>query len=785
MRSLATILIVALSAALSSVKAQERADNQLVNFGYENGLSVDFGSMIEVDSTLFRLPVNHSIDPYDDATRYYQPGGSARRRGLYYTTAEQLIEPSKQYLFSIDEPLPRTQVSVYTAQSRYRYGMRAVHSCMLGSSWSFDSSLWAQTGRDLFVEGVFSNALMPRMTLSRWFDGDHHLLTIDLEANISMRGQQYGSTSEAFALVGSNYYNPAWGFYNGEVRNSRVNRQVEPSLSIHYQRPLNSITTLILEADADYSRRANSALGWYNATTPAPDYYRKMPSFMSEGEVRESVTDAWRTNNTDYTQINWDELVRLNMLSSDGDAYYTLEDKVARTVQGEVRALIATTVEDRLKLTYGIEAKRDNSRNFKQMRDLLGADYLTDYDVFISDSYNKTMPLDNNLLQPDNQITVGERFGYDYAIEHEVFNALLMAELSAGRMDFELEAIIGSESFVRQGYFEKERFAGTASYGASMLIEESPYTLRAALGYAMHAKQYFALKLVSSRLSPLSRNLFLNAMAANYLAPSTSGERINSVAVAYRLNGSMVTLSAELYALQSREGSSIISYYDDLSSTMCRASITQIGYTSVGVEAVADIRLHSKLQLTATLTAGSSYYDSNPYVELYDDYDLTQLCEATPSRMSGVKIGNTPQLSSTISASYLGISGYIVSFSSSYAALRYEQPSFVRRSERLLSQAFTNTESASAATDQQRLDDIFDVEVSLSRFFWFEQGSRLSLRLVASNLLGDNDRVSYAKESDRIILQSVDDVFTGATMRASLYQYSTPRTLRLSATYYF
>lgn len=740
--------------------------------------------MIEVDSTLFRLPVNHSIDPYDDATQYYRPGGSSRRRGLYYTTAEQLIEPAKEYLLSIEEPLPRTQLSVYTAQSRYRYGMRAVHSCMLGSSWSFDSSLWAQSGRDLFVEGVFSNALMPRVTLSRSFEGNH-LLRIDLEANIAERGQQYGSTPEAFALVGSNYYNPAWGFYNGEVRNSRVNRQVEPSLSIHYQRPLSSITTLILEADAEYSRRAYSALGWYNATTPSPDYYRKMPNFMSEGEAKESVTDAWRTNNTDYTQINWDELVRLNMLSSDGDAYYTLEDKVARSVQGEVRALIATTVEDRLKLTYGIEAKRDETRNFKQMRDLLGASYLTDYDVFISDSYNKTMPLDNNLLEPDNQIIEGDRFGYDYAIEHEAVSALLLAELSAGRMDFELEAKIGSESFVRQGYFEKERFAGAASYGASTPIEESPYTLRATVGYALHANQYFALKLVSSRLSPLSRNLFLNAMAANYLAPSTSGERINSVAVAYRLNTPTVTLSAEAYALQSREGSSMISYYDDLSSTMCRASITQIGYTSVGIEAVADIRLHHDLRLTATLTAGSSYYDSNPYVELYDDYNLTQLCEATPSRMSGVKIGNAPQLSSTLSASYFGISGYIVGFSSSFAAFRYEQPSFVRRSERLLSQAFTNTESASAATEQQRLEDIFDVEMSISRFFYFEQGSRLSVRLVASNLLGDNDRVSYAKESDRIVLQSVDDVFTGATMRESLYQYDAPRTLRLSATYYF
>ncbi len=777
MKWLKQILIALLSFVSVASWAQERDEYRFSSSEYEDSQS----DLIVVDTTLFRMPITYSLDSYSDATRYYRVQGASRRRGLYYTTAEQIVEPAKEYLQILEQPLPSSQLSLYGAQSGYRAGLRASHSRMTDSRWSLSTSLWAQTGRDMFVEGVFRNTLSPEVTLSRKY-GDNHFLRLNTNLYYSMRGLQYGSTSEAFSLLGSNYYNPSWGFYNGEVRNSRVRREFNPSLSLHYQRPAGGQTVLIFEAKADYSRQANSSIGWYNATTPMPDYYRKMPSYMSEGDVQDYVTNIWRTNQTDYTQINWDELVRLNSLSPDGNAYYVVEDRVNKTVNMEFAALFHSKVGDRLTLIYGLEAKAEVSRNFKQMRDLLGADYLLDYDLFIGDSYNKTLPLQNNLQNPENYVTEGDRFGYDYSQYHTIINGILRAQYRAERLDFDLEAQIGGETYYRVGHFEKERFASTASYGQSTQINLSPYTLRATIGYAQGANKYFALKLASSRLSPQSRNLFLNETAANYLAPSLEGELINSASIAFRMNRPKVTLSAEIYALQSRNGSSIYSLYDDLTSTMCRVSITDIGYLSYGTEVTADIRLHSDLKFTATLAAGRYYYDIDPYVELYDDYNLTSISSPTASRMSGVNIGNAPQIAATTSLAYFGISRFIFNLSASYSALRYEQPSIARRSERLLTQAFVNDESTKAATTQQRLDDIFDVEMAVSRYFWFDNGKRLSLRLSIRNLLGDNDRVVYAKESDRIMLQSVDGYFGGATMRESLCQYGAPRTIQLSVT---
>ncbi|MFI3316258.1 MAG: hypothetical protein SNF93_01600 [Rikenellaceae bacterium] len=781
MAKLKLFLITLLSVLTTVSHAQDYSDYR---FSSSPSYQEEPFTMIEVDTTLFRMPVTHSTDAYSDATRYYRAQGALRRRGLYYTTAEQIVGPAQEYITLLEQPLQQSQVTLYGAQSGYRMGLRATDSRMLKSSWSLSSSLWAQTGRDMFVEGVFRNTAAPQITLSKRFN-DNDFLVVSSQIYYSMRGLQYGSTSEVFGLVGTNYYNPTWGFYDGQVRNSRVRRQFTPNISLHFQRAASKQTTFTIEANAEYNRTANSSLGWYNATTPQADYYRKLPSYMPEGDVQDYVTNVWRTANSDYTQINWDELVRLNSLDADGQAHYTLEDQVKRSVTYRVAAIAKSVVSQRLRLTYGIEYEAYHDRYFKQMRDLLGADYLIDYDIFMGDSYNKTLPLQNDLQNPDNYITQGDRFGYDYTQHHSVANIILRAQYQAQRLDFDLEATIGQESFYRVGHYEKERFASSASFGQSPIINCSPYTLRATVGYAYGANKYFALKLVSSRLSPQSRNLFLNEQDANYLSNSLKGESIQSATLAFRYNHPWISLYAELYALQSRNGSSVYSLYDDLTSTMCRASITQIGYSSYGAEVTADFRLHYDLKFSATLAAGKYTYDTNPFIELLDDYDLTTISAPTESRMSGVNIGNAPQIAATTSLTYFGFSRMILGLSSSYSGLRYEQPSIARRSERLLSQAFTNVESQQEALQQQRLSDIFDVEISASHYFWFEDGGRLSLRVAVRNLLGDDYRVVYAKESDRIILQSIDDYFSGATMRQSTYQYGLPRTIQLSASYLF
>ncbi len=778
-RILATLILLYLGSTM--------AFGQSSDFKYSSPIDeyegVDF-EIIEVDTTLFRMPSILQEDIYSEATKYYFTPVSSRRRGLYYTIAELVTATPKEHRRTLTSAADVSSVTLYAAQSRYRLGARGNYARNFDDGWSLASTISMQSGRDAFTEGVYRNAIWPSATLTKRFSAEH-FLEISAEWGYNDQGGERATTLEAYTLTGNCYYNPTWGLYDGKVRNSYTYTTTTPRLDVSYQFPVGASDVINIDAEAHFDRRSTSSLGWYNASTPLPDYYRKMPSSMTPGTVRDYVTQVWQTSNTDYTQVNWAELVHINSISRDGSARYIVESRIKQNYNTLIELTHSTIIAERLNLSYGISMERNSSRNYKEIDDLLGAEFLLDKDQFIGDSYNSTADMDNDIRNPDRRVSEGERFGYDYTLSEFEGEALLRAEFTTPIFDFNLEADIGELTTTRTGHYEKERFAGGLSYGASQSIEQSPYTLRLAMGYALSSNQYIALKAVRAQRAATSSTLLLDATMANILSPITVGQRLNSALLSYRFTRFALSLNAEIYAMNSLGDSRISYYYDDLSRTMCRAVIQGINSFSVGGEIVASLRLTDDTSLSSTIAAGRYQYSGAAQLSLYNEFDLSCIASPGDSNIDGVNIGNAPQFIATTTCTYYGIKRTIINISASYSSGRYIEPSLIRRSERLLTQAFINTESLEECTSQERLDDIFDVEVGATHFIYLEGGGRVMLRATICNLLGDKYRVSYARESDRVMLQSENSVFTGATIRASTYQYGAPRTILFSASYTF
>lgn len=120
------------------------------------------------------------------------------------------------------------------------------------------------------------------------------------------------------------------------------------------------------------------------------------------------------------------------------------------------------------------------SRNFKQMRDLLGAEYITDIDQYLVDDDTYSNLLQNDLRHPGRTIRKGGRFGYDYALTTRRADARLHAEYRSDRFRADLVLSLGAAAVCRRGYYEKELFPGAQSYGRSRRVRFTPYTLRRA-----------------------------------------------------------------------------------------------------------------------------------------------------------------------------------------------------------------------------------------------------------------------------------------------------------------
>ncbi len=111
---------------------------------------------------------------------------------------------------------------------------------------------------------------------------DRHSLSLATWGTPTERGQQMAATEEAYYLANSHYYNPNWGYQNGEKRNARIVRQFEPSAIASWNFTIDDNKKLVTSAGFKYSNYGKSALGWNgNAADPRPDYYKNCLALSS------------------------------------------------------------------------------------------------------------------------------------------------------------------------------------------------------------------------------------------------------------------------------------------------------------------------------------------------------------------------------------------------------------------------------------------------------------------------------------------------------------------------
>ena len=116
----------------------------------------------------------------------------------------------------------QTRVTMSATNRGYRWRTMLTHSTgMMDNGWAFSfsgSHRWAQEG---YEPGSFYDAYAYFMAVDKKL-GDKHLLNLTTFGAPTQRGRAGASTPEMYDLADNNYYNPFWGYQNGEKRNSRI-----------------------------------------------------------------------------------------------------------------------------------------------------------------------------------------------------------------------------------------------------------------------------------------------------------------------------------------------------------------------------------------------------------------------------------------------------------------------------------------------------------------------------------------------------------------------------------
>lgn len=802
MRRLWLIIIAIISAV--SASAQETADDYMF-YKLEQPPIEEFS--ISTDTLLFYRSVQHRRDMYGDMADYRFSFVENARRGHHYTErgltldGVQLRHPHEPLLrrlgFSHNSysglaygamniggvvgqdaytstdgvPVNGGNAAVYFSGKGYLGGVRASLHGLMNRGWSMSVYLAAKGGDDLYVKGVYDNSLDVGIRLTKDYESGASFSFVAL-SRAGDKGLRRGSTQEAFSLVGDNLYNPTWGWSGDKVRNSRNRSSVEPVAVMSFMKPIGDATTMRVSAVGEYSLRAYSTLGWYDAMTPYPDNYRYMPSYYADDDVAEAVAQYWRMGDGAVTQIDWAEMYAQNRRSSRG-AVYALEQRVERLARGAATVHFSTDVSANMSIDYGVRGEISSSRRYKQMADLLGAQYLMDVDYYLLDDDTYSNNLQNDLRHPNRKIKAGDRFSYDYALVETSLMADVGMHYHADRWRMDLGVALGGCSVYRDGYFEKEIFPGTESYGKSKEMRFSPYTLKASAGYAFSPAHYLDAAVALISAVPDAESMYLNPLYNNRMADDVKHVQTMAAELNYKFHSARFDAQASAYLHRTDNHRDMMRLYDDLSATYCDVAVENISMLRYGLELAAKVGLTENLYGELTCAVGHYTYSNNPLVTHYCDTDNSVVCAKSESYMDGCRIGGAPQASASAFLTYFASRGWVASCGVNYAGLRYVEPSFVRRTERVLRQGSASQEIYAQFLSQQRLDDTMTVDASVSR--WFRVGqSRLSLTLSVRNLLNNRDVVYSGYESSRIrhyrsgantIYAPQDDILTYAYPR--------------------
>ena len=199
------------------------------------------------------------------------------------------IAQSTNYMMGASRYAQGWKVGVAGTNRNYKARVNATYSSgVMANGWAVTAQLAYRfspyvDNKGIIGEGIKYYSLGYFLTAEKiWENSRLKLITFGAPTE---RGQNAAVTQEVYDLTGSNNYNPYWGYQNGKVRNSRIVKSFDPTIIAAFEHTMDNNQWLKVAVGYHYSWYSNSALNFFNAPDPRPDYYRNLPSFYWDGQI--------------------------------------------------------------------------------------------------------------------------------------------------------------------------------------------------------------------------------------------------------------------------------------------------------------------------------------------------------------------------------------------------------------------------------------------------------------------------------------------------------------------
>lgn len=403
-------------------------------------------------------------------------------------------------------------------------------------------------------------------------------------------------------------YNADWGYLNGQVLNVNQNFYHKPQLSLNHYWTINGNSELSTSVYASFGTGGGTGT-------------------LGNGRLIGST----RTGDK-FSPIDFDAIVEQNSATTDGNGLAIL--RASRNDHKWYGAL--STYDNRLteniRLLAGIDLRYYRGMHFREVSNLLGADYFYD---------------NSNKNNPGNRAVVGDKVAYnnDGLVLWE--GGFLQAEYSQDRLTAFVSLAGSNTSYKRIDYF---RYLDSDPKQETDWVNYLGYNVKGGANYNLTERHNVFANVGYFEKAPFFNASFLNN--DNIINEKAENQKILSYELGYGYRSSIFSANVNLYRTNWRDRTFVRTFPAlNPGENPYYANVLGVNALHQGVEIDFVYQPVNKLRITGMASFGDWVWQNNvENIEVFDDNQQSR--GLINLYIEGLKVGDAAQTTMALTADY-------------------------------------------------------------------------------------------------------------------------------------
>lgn len=634
---------------------------------------------------------------------------------------------------------PGTRISFSGANTNYSWRMMGTHASGLNKNgWAYTISASRRWATEGYFDGTDYSANSVFASVEKRFNDKHSLNFTSIYAQNS-RGKNSPNTDEVTRIAGEKY-NSYWGWQDGEKRNSRDKDVEEPIMMLSHYWKMSDKNSLQTNVAYQTGSIGNSRLDFQGGQNPDPTYYRNLPSYSLSlyendptlvpssaylpgglgGVYTPDLIGAMNAPFLTQRQIDWDAMYEANATTAGGNSQYILYEDRTDDNQFTANSIFNSQLSDNIALNAGATYRHLRSHNFQNLLDLLGGAYYNDIDTFGNGEQVQT-----DLNNPDRQVGVGDKFGYNYKLFANVIDAFAQFKFAYRKFDFYVGSSFSRSDYQREGLY-RNGYYPTNSFGKSNKAIYENFGFKGGLTYKLTGQHYLSFNGAHLTKAPTLRNVFPNARLSNNILNAES-ESISSADASYimRLPKLKLRLTGFFAKIEDATETSFFfaegifedsdgSGADD-SDAFVAETVTNLDKRHLGGELGIEWQVTPTIKLIGSAAYGQYTYANDPNVSLNQDA-LATATNTNPiinygnAKLKDYRLPGTPQQAYSAGIEYRDPRFWWIGANFNYLADNYLDVSPILRTQQFVTNTADLNGFAYPEIEQSRVRELLKQE---------------------------------------------------------------------------